>query len=46
MAASTWIPSLTEEGVYFYVDETGAMLTNGVTPDGYTVDAEGKWRAA
>lgn len=46
MAASTWIPSLTEEGVFFYVDETGAMLTNAVTPDGYTVDADGKWHAA
>ncbi len=44
MAASSWIPSLTEEGVYYYVDSSGAMLTDTVTPDGYTVDAEGKWR--
>ena len=46
MAASSWIPSASEEGVFYYVDETGAMMTNAVTPDGYTVDADGKWRAA
>lgn len=43
MAASRWIPSMTEAGVYYYVDETGAMMTNATTPDGYQVDADGKW---
>ena len=45
MAASRWIPSMTEAGVYYYVDETGAMMTNATTPDGYQVDADGKWHA-
>lgn len=45
MYASAWIPSMTESGVYYYVGADGAMLTNTTTPDGYQVDAEGKWKA-
>ncbi len=45
MKASAWIPSAAEAGVWFYVDASGAMLTNADTPDGYHVDAEGKWRS-
>ena len=44
MRSSSWIKSASEEGVWFYVDASGAMLVNAVTPDGYTVDAEGKYR--
>lgn len=43
-AVSSWIESLSEAGVFYYVDESGIMLTNTTTPDGYTVDANGAWR--
>lgn len=37
-----WIPW---NGVWYYCDtNSGAMLTNGYTPDGYWVDANGVWR--
>lgn len=44
MYASAWIASMTEEGVWYYVGADGAMLTDSVTPDGYTVDADGRWK--
>ncbi len=28
---------------YYYFGSDGILLTNGVTPDGYTVGADGKW---
>ena len=28
---------------YYYFGNDGILLTNGVTPDGYTVGADGKW---
>lgn len=43
-AVSSWIESLNEAGVFYYVNESGIMLTNTTTPDGYTVDANGVWR--
>ena len=44
MWANRWIHSATEPGVWFYVGSDGAMVVSNVTPDGYQVDAEGKWR--
>lgn len=32
-----------EEGNNYYLSETGEMLTNTTTPDGYTVGADGRW---
>ena len=32
-----------EAGVWFFVGSDGAMLVSCTTPDGYQVDAEGKW---
>lgn len=37
MATSTWI------GNTYYVGQSGAMLVNTITPDGYVVDTKGKW---
>lgn len=37
MEASKWIANK------YYVSETGAMLTNTTTPDGYRVGADGAW---
>ncbi len=34
---------LLDNGNWRYVDENGAMVTSGTTPDGYTVDANGVW---
>lgn len=34
---------LLTDGGWRYVDENGAMMTSGVTPDGYTVGADGIW---
>lgn len=42
MGVSRWIET---GGYYYYVDETGALLTNGVAPGGYRVDANGVWIA-
>lgn len=40
MAANKWVKS----GAYwYYLGSDGAMLTNTVTPDGYRVDAQGRW---
>ncbi|MCD8222461.1 MAG: serine hydrolase [Clostridiales bacterium] len=33
-----------DNGNWYYLDSDGAMLTNTVTPDGYTVDANGIWQ--
>lgn len=43
-AVSSWIESLNEAGAFYYVNESGIMLTSTTTPDGYTVDANGVWR--
>lgn len=40
MAKNAWIEW---KGEYYYVGRDGAMLTNTVTPDGYTVDRNGVW---
>ena len=32
-----------EKGEWYYFKASGAMLRNGTTPDGYKVDAEGRW---
>lgn len=40
MAANRWVKS----GAYWYcLGSDGAMLTNTTTPDGYRVDAQGRW---
>lgn len=31
------------DGGYYFFDANGVLMTNGVTPDGYVVDANGKW---
>ena len=41
MEVSRWIET---GGYWYYVDANGALFTDGVTPDGYTVDANGVWR--
>ena len=28
---------------YYYFNTDGTMMTNGITPDGYTIGADGKW---
>lgn len=33
-------------GLWYYMGADGYMLTNTVTPDGFTVDGEGVWRGA
>ena len=43
MWANRWIHSASEAGVWFCVGSDGAMLVSCTTPDGYQVDAEGKW---
>ncbi len=40
MAISSWIEW---KGEYYYVGADGKMLTSTTTPDGYRVDANGKW---
>lgn len=40
MAKSRWIET---GGKWYYVDGTGSLFTNGTTPDGYQVDANGVW---
>ena len=30
-------------GSYYYFDTNGFLLTSGITPDGYSVDANGVW---
>jgi len=44
MDASKWIPSAAEAGVWYYVGPNGDMYVSTTTPDGYTVDADGKWK--
>ncbi len=31
------------QGSYYYFNPDGTMMTNGITPDGYTIGADGKW---
>ncbi len=31
------------DGVWYYFESNGVLFKNGVTPDGYTVDANGAW---
>lgn len=38
---SQWMQD--EDGLWFYLDENGRMLTDTVTPDGYTVNKDGSW---
>lgn len=33
------------DGVWYYFGPDGALLTNGITPDGYYVDENGTWKA-
>lgn len=40
LAKTRWIET---NGKWYYVDENGALLTNGITPDGYKVDENGVW---
>lgn len=40
MGVSCWVET---GGYHYYVDDTGALFTNGVTPGGYRVDANGVW---
>jgi len=44
MYASKWIESTSETGTWYYLGENGNMLVSTTTPDGYTVDADGKWK--
>ena len=42
-----WYNAWTEwKGVWYYLGPDGGMLTNTVTPDGYTVNADGSWNKA
>lgn len=45
LLTNAWLENLTEASTYYYVDVTGVMLINSKTPDGYSVDANGLWRA-
>lgn len=40
MGVKRWVET---GGYHYYVDENGVLFTNGVTPDGYRVDANGAW---
>ena len=40
LVKNSWIE---DNGVYYYVDETGYMLENAYTPDGYFVGADGSY---
>lgn len=40
MAYSRWIET---GGMWYYVDATGSLFTNGTTPDGFVVDGNGVW---
>ncbi|MBS6914145.1 MAG: serine hydrolase [Clostridium sp.] len=40
LAKSRWIET---GGKWYYVDGNGSLFTNGTTPDGYQVDANGVW---
>jgi beta-galactosidase len=41
MAVNQWILT---GSYWYYVGSDGAMLTNTTTPDGYKVDAQGRWK--
>ena len=32
-----------KDGKWYYMTESGAMMANAITPDGYYVDASGAW---
>ena len=34
---------LDSNGKWYYFDNSGALYTNGTTPDGYKVDESGAW---
>lgn len=40
---SAWIEDASTVGTWYFVDGNGIMLKSATTPDGYTVDAEGRW---
>ncbi|MBR6789875.1 MAG: N-acetylmuramoyl-L-alanine amidase family protein, partial [Oscillospiraceae bacterium] len=40
MKANGWVQA---RGEWYYIGSDGAMITDTVTPDGYRVDADGKW---
>ncbi len=40
LVKNSWI---NDNGVYYYVDETGYMISNAYTPDGYYVGADGSY---
>lgn len=42
---NTWVESGTETGAWYFLNESGVMLTNSYTIDGYYVDAQGVYRA-
>lgn len=41
MMADGWLKLA--DGYWYYFDESGALLTNTTTPDGYRVDDDGRW---
>lgn len=41
---NSWIESLVEESAFYFVDASGTMLTNTVTPDNYKLDSTGLWK--
>lgn len=40
MARSRWVET---NGMWYYVTDNGSLLTNGTSPDGFKVDANGVW---
>lgn len=41
--ASQWIESTTEKGIWYYVGQTGIMVTDTLIDNQYYVDHQGKW---
>lgn len=41
---NSWLESLVEENAFYFVDASGTMLTNTVTPDNYKLDSTGLWK--
>ncbi|MGN0158573.1 MAG: DUF6273 domain-containing protein [Brotaphodocola sp.] len=44
MIAAQWFQDI--DGKWYYLSQSGAMLSGCVTPDGYTVGADGTWDGA
>lgn len=44
MLTDTWYQDV--NGIWYYFSRTGAMLADTVTPDGYTLNADGTWNAS